>query len=262
MHYGDFVQNYDRVRHGEKWGGSDGDYYRALPYRDLSGRHVDVWRVRSISFQALLKEVVQPLSQARNRALRILDCGAGNGWMSYRLALEGHDLLATDLRVDDADGLGACSWYMDAVTFEMAQATFEELPLCDGQVDLVIFGGSIHYSANYEETLTEALRVLRHDGQLVILDSPVYKHAHSGGQMVKELYKQLQQNHSIDPHVAIHENYLTPRRLQDLGRQLSLSWRQLEPHYGWRWALAPWLARLRRRREPARFYVIVGQRQS
>lgn len=34
----------------------------------------------------------------------------------------------------------------------------------------------------------------------------------------------------------------------------------LQPSYGWRWAMRPFLARLRGQREPARFALLVGQR--
>lgn len=258
-HYEQFVQNYDTVRHGEQWGGNGANYYRALPYEDVSGRHSDVWRVRTVSYDALLSNVVEPLSQGRKRPLRILDAGAGNGWLSYRLSLAGHALLAVDLRLDRVDGLGAYEYYGDDVCFVRAQATFEQIPLLDDQLDLVIFGGSIHYATSFEETLREALRVLRRDGNIVILDSPVYGHSDSGQQMVAELQQQLAREHSIDASILPHENFLTPRRLSTLGAELGIRWHLKEPFYGWRWALAPWLARLQGRRQPARFYLITGE---
>lgn len=260
--YERFVQNYDTVRQRERWGGDSAAYYRALPYEDLSGRHRDVWRVRAVSFDTLLSDVVEQLSQERNRRLRILDAGAGNGWLSYRLSRLGHALLAIDLRLDDADGLGAYTHYGDEGCFTRAQATFEQIPLLDDQLDLVIFGGSIHYATNLEETLREALRVLRRDGKIVILDSPVYGQSRSGEQMVAELQQQLARDHDIDATILPHENYLTPERLHCLGTELGIHWRLKEPFYGLRWALAPWLARLRGRRQPARFYLITGEPHS
>lgn len=260
VHYERFVQNYDTVRHGEQWGADSGAYYRALPYEDLSGRHPNVWRARAVSFDALLAHVVEPLSREQKRPLRILDAGAGNGWISYRLSLAGHALLAIDLRLDEADGLGAYSRYGEVVKFAAAQATFEQIPLLDEQLDLVIFGGSIHYATSFNEALCEALRVLRCDGRIVILDTPVYKHPDSGKRMVAELQGQLEREHGIDATILPHENYLTPARLHRLGAELGIRWRLKEPFYGWRWALAPWIARLRGRREPARFYLISGER--
>ena len=34
-----FLSRYAAVRRDEGWGSDDGDYYRALPFRDTSGRH-------------------------------------------------------------------------------------------------------------------------------------------------------------------------------------------------------------------------------
>ena len=39
------------------------------------------------------------------------------------------------------------------------------------------------------------------------------------------------------------ENYLTYDRLEVLGKRLGLRWRTVEPWYGLRWAIRPWIAR-------------------
>jgi len=260
-HYARFVEEYDAVRRAEQWGGEREAYYRALPYRDLSGRHPEVWRVRTTSYRALLKEVARPLAEERGRPLRIVDAGAGNCWMAYRLAQEGHRVLATDLRTDRADGLGAHVWYGEEATFTPAQAAFDAVPLLDGAADLVIFAGSIHYATDYTATLAEAERLLRPGGAIVIMESPVFRQARSGEQMARELHGRLREEHGIGADALDHENYLTEERLAALGRRLGLRWRRVAPFYGWRWFIAPWLARLRGRREPARFYVHVGTRR-
>lgn len=260
-HYARFVREYDVVRSAEAWGSDRGAFYRALPYHDLSGQHPYIWRIRATSYRALLKHVVHPLARQPGRPLRIVDAGAGNCWMSYRLAEEGHSVLATDLRLSESDGLGANVWYGERANFTPAQAAFEALPLVDGLADLVIFAGSIHYATDYERVLKEALRVLRPDGRLVVMESPVYRQTRSGEQMVRELHAQLRQEHGIGADALQHENYLTRDRLEALGAQLDVQWRIIKPFYGWRWALAPWLAKLRGRREPARFYLFAGRLQ-
>lgn len=259
-HFARFVEEYDVVRGAEAWGSDRAAYYRALPYRDLSGRHPRVWRVRATSYRALLKEVVRLRAQEQGRPLRIVDAGAGNCWMAYRLAQEGHDVLATDLRTDRADGLGAHTWYGEDGAFTPAQAAFDAVPLGDGAADLVIFAGSFHYATDYAATLAEAERLLRPGGAVVIMESPVFRRASSGEQMVRELHGRLREEHGIGADALEHENYLTEERLAALGRQLGLRWRRITPSYGWRWSLEPWLARLRGRREPARFYLHVGAR--
>lgn len=259
-HYARFVEEYDVVREAEQWGSDREAYYRALPYRDLSGRHPYVWRVRTTSYRALLNEVVRPLAEEQGRPLHIVDAGAGNCWMAYRLAQEGHRVLATDLRTNRADGLGAHTWYGAEAAFTTAQATFEAMPLLDATVDLVVFAGSIHYATDYDATLAEAQRLLKKGGAIVIMESPVFRRASSGEQMVRELHDHLREEHGIGADALDHENYLTEDGLEALGRRLGLRWRRITPFYGWRWFIAPWLARLRGRREPSRFYLHVGTR--
>lgn len=259
--YARFVHEYDVVRTAEAWGSDQRAYYRALPYHDLSGQHPYVWHIRATSYRALLKHVVHPLAAQHSRPLRIVDAGAGNCWMSYRLAEEGHRVLATDLRLSETDGLGAHVWYGESAPFTPAQAAFESIPVVDGLLDLVIFAGSIHYATDYEKVLREALRALRPDGRIVVMESPVYRKAGSGEQMVRELHGRLRREHGIGADALPHENYLTLDRLHTLGAQLNVQWRIIKPFYGWRWALAPWLAKLRGRREPARFYLFAGQLQ-
>src|SRR5690606_12972499 len=81
-----FMAEYAAVRRAEGRGDDDPSFYRALPFHDLTGRFVDDWRIRAVSYQALVNRVLPPLATRWRRPLRILDLGAGNCWLSYRLA--------------------------------------------------------------------------------------------------------------------------------------------------------------------------------
>ena len=175
----------------------------------------------------------------------ILDLGAGNGWLSYRLAQRHHTVATVDLLDDQLDGLAAHVHY-DA-GFTPIQAEFDRLPLAGQQADLVIFNASFHYSTDYVATLREALRVLRLDGATVIMDSPLYHDASSGARMVQEREARFQELYGFAGNALPGENYLTYARLDELATALGLRWRKVTPFYGWRWALRPWKARLLRR---------------
>jgi SAM-dependent methyltransferase len=185
--------------------------------------------------------------------------GAGNGWLSGRLALRGHQVAGVDLQTGKLDGLGA--WVHYDAPFTPVQAEFDRLPFAPGQADLLIFNASFHYSTGYEATLAEALRVLRPEGCLAIVDSPIYHDASSGTQMVRERESQFQRDYGFPSNAIPCENYLTYDRLDRLAADLGLRWELIKPFYGWRWALRPWRARLRGHREPAGFLVIVGKRR-
>jgi len=257
-HFARFVADYEAVRHGEGRGLADPEFYRALPYRDLSGRFADDWRIRARSFDALVARVVAPLERDRDRPLRVLDLGAGNGWLSGRLAGRGHHVAAVDLLVNPEDGLGA--HVHSVATFLPVRAEIDRLPFAAGRVDLVVYNGALHYSTSYPATLAEALRVLAPDGVLAIVDSPIYRDGESGRQMLRERAEQFCRAYGFASDALPSEGYLTWARLDSLGRDLGVEWTVFRPWYGWRWALRPWKARLRRSREPAAFAVVAGRR--
>jgi len=163
---------------------------------------------------------------------------------------------AVDLMVNGVDGLGTHHHY-DA-SYLPLQAEFDHLPLADAQADMVIFNGAFHYSVDYGRTLREALRVLRPKGRIVIMDSPLYRDGGSGRQMVREREERFLSQYGFRGDALPHENYLTFERLDEVAAELSLRWRFIQPAYGLRWAIRPWLARLRGHREPATFHLIVG----
>lgn len=243
-----FVRDYETVRRLEGRGSPDTGYYRSLPYEKSPD-----WQIRAASFDALVRRVLPPVEQSSPR-LRVLDLGAGNAWLSNRLALRGHDVAAVDLAVNDFDGL-ACHRFYESV-FLPVQAEFDRLPFRDATVDIVVFNASLHYSTDYGETLTEALRLLTAGGMLVILDSPVYRDGSSGTQMVQEREQAFTRKYGLASNSLPSENFLTYERLDELGRGLGVTWSLITPLYGLKWILRPWLAR----REPAKFHVIVGQR--
>jgi SAM-dependent methyltransferase len=255
-HYARFIADYETVRRSEGRGSPSPSYYRALPFKDLNGHHKTDWAIRSRSFSALVKVLTQ-LQNPLERSLRILDLGAGNGWLSNRLAAQGGRVIAVDLLLNEQDGLGAWKHYEHS--FTPVQAEFNQLPVMDRFADAVVFNASLHYSEDYGNTLKEALRVLSPDGRIVIMDSPVYRRGASGATMVEERKTDYLARYGLASDSLQTENYLTYARLRELSRALNLKWRFITPFYGLRWMLRPLLALLLRRREPAKFHLIVGR---
>ena len=253
-----FEHAYRQVRRREGWGSKDPSYYTSLPFRDISGRWPEIWRVRAVSFRALERCVVAGAERRATGPLRIVDLGAGNGWLSHRLALRGHEVMAVDLSADPLDGLGAHVHYPEESNFLPVQASFDHLPLSAAQVDLIVFNGSLHYSSNYRASLGEALRVLAPSGRLVIMDSPIYRHRRSGEAMMAEKEAELARHQSAADTKGT-EGFLTYRELDRLQRDLGLAWQLHRPFYGVDWLLLPWKNRLLGRREPMRFRLIVGR---
>ncbi len=85
-----FIQEYETVRMSQERGSTDSQYYRSLPYCDRSRRFSEEWLIRAKSFRAFLVKILLPMERKYQAPLRILDLGAGNGWLSNRLAERGH----------------------------------------------------------------------------------------------------------------------------------------------------------------------------
>ena len=100
------------VREAEGRGQRNPEYYLALPLQDLSGHNQEQWAIRSRTYRFLERRILPELEAAHaRRSLTILDLGAGNGWMSYRLSLRRHRPVAVDLFTSDLDGLAAAVHY-------------------------------------------------------------------------------------------------------------------------------------------------------
>jgi SAM-dependent methyltransferase len=259
-HYSRFIRDYEAIRRSEGRGSTSEKYYRALPFKDLSGQLAADWAIRARSFNVLVKNVLTRLQDPLERSLKILDLGAGNGWLSNRLAAQGDRVIAVDLLVNEQDGLGAWQFYENS--FTPVQAEFNHLPVMDRFADAVIFNASFHYSENYTETLKEALRVLSRDGRVVIMDSPVYRRGESGKQMVQEREAQFKEKYGFASNNLESENFLTYARLKELAQGLNIHWKFITPFYGLRWMLRPLASILLRRREPAKFHLIVGRKRA
>jgi SAM-dependent methyltransferase/uncharacterized protein YbaR (Trm112 family) len=258
VRYQAFLQDYEAIRLAEGRGSVHPEYYRALPFADLSGRHSADWQLRARSYSIFVDRLLVPIEGARS-GLKILDLGAGNGWLSYRMALRKHQPAAIDLRTGELDGLGAICQY-DPALFAV-QADFDCLPFPIAAFDLVVFNAALHYSTGYAATLQEALRVLDPAGWLVVLDTPLYHQASSGQAMVRERESAFQKQYGFASNALPSENFLTPQKLDELGRDLGLRWRAYHPNLGLGWIARPWAARLRGGRETASFPVLAARRR-
>ena len=257
-HYSRFIKDYESIRQQEGRGYASANYYRALPFKDLSRSFTADWHIRARSFKTLVTKVLTNLQNPLERSLKVLDLGAGNGWLSNRLAAQGDRVFAIDLLINDFDGLGA--WRHYEHTFTPVQAEFNRLPFMDYFADVVIFNASFHYSEDYAQTLGETLRVLSQKGRVVIMDSPVYRKSASGEKMVEERKVQFRKKYGFASDNLQSENYLTYARLADLANQHNIRWQFLTPFYGLRWSLRPLTSIILRRREPAKFHLIVGRK--
>lgn len=251
-----FITTYDHIRHREGRGSTDPEYYQSLPFRDTSGNNQKEWSIRAKSYQTFLRKVLIPYEKSCNRTLWIADMGAGNGWFAYRMSTRKHHVLAIDIRTDSRDGLGAHHNYPGA--FIPIRTRFENIPIDDHFLDLIVFNASFHYSSNYEAVLMECCRILRQDGILAIIDSPLFKLESSGRQMLEEQARSFEKKFGLRPPSIEMEGFLTYERVMNLGWSFGLKWSLYKPYYGIPWMIQPLRSRIQGRREPARFIILAG----
>lgn len=261
--YESFLRDYEGIRRREGRGSAHSAFYLALPFADLTGNFKSQWEIRGRSYRYLEQHIFPELEMRYGKSLRVLDLGAGNGWLSYRLALNGYRPVAVDLSCNAWDGLEAAAHYADVLEelFPRFEAEMDSLPFGAGQFDVAIFNASFHYSINYAGTLREVLRCLRPGGTVLIVDSPTYSRAGSGEAMRMERRLQFEARFGTRSDALATSDFLTPEILGDLAG-LGVQWQRHLPWYGMRWWLRPWIARWKGRREPSQFYLYQGSTEA
>ena len=252
-----FLQQYAAIRHAERRGSNTPEWYTALPYRDLRNVNSAQWEIRARSYRYFERRLLPKIEREVKRPLRILDLGAGNGWMSYRLSLRGHHTVALDIFADPLDGLGAMQNY--PVPIFAVVAEFDRLPFGPMSFDLAIFNSSLHYSADYCHTINELRRCLQPTGRFFVMDSPVYQRAEHGERMREERQTHFERTYGFRSEAAGSIEYLDEAMLSRISAETGVEWSRSLPWHGWTWALRPLRARLQGSRPPSQFFILAGR---
>jgi SAM-dependent methyltransferase len=246
-----FSRQYQRVRQGDGHQALTAVFWHELPEVPKTHDATREWRIRRQSYNRLLASVMG------RRPHRVLDLGAGSGWLAARLASRGHDVVALDRLDDDADGafLGRRNQW----PFVAVQGDFEALPFEPGQFDVVVFNASLHYARDPEETLGRAARMLDPRGTLVVMDSPTFDRDADGESMVAAQMTALRDAHGLGEVVRPGIGYLTFHGLRQAADRLRRRDRFFPSRGPLAWRLRRPLARRRLGRQPATFGVWVAR---
>jgi SAM-dependent methyltransferase len=146
----DFASQYTALRTLEGWA-------------DASGREspngTKRWRDRRAAVVRAVPFLEHGLPGDRRSAVG--DIGAGGGWAAHLLPAA--DVIAFDLvDVPSDDGPAL-----------RVRGDMRRLPLGAGTIDAVLYSAALHY-APVQDVTQEAARVLRRDGLLVSVESPIY----------------------------------------------------------------------------------------
>lgn len=139
---------------------------RKLPYPDASDRNYEEWKRRQKSIRRLVD-----YAHDKGKALRILDIGCGNGFMTHLLAGNRNRAVGVDVNLTElkqaAEAFAApnISWYcLDLLHERLPEEAF----------DLITFGASFQYFSDPAKILAVCKTMLAPGGEIHIIDSPFY----------------------------------------------------------------------------------------
>jgi ArsR family transcriptional regulator len=100
----------------------------------------------------------------------IADLGAGEGTLSQLLAERAREVIAVDNseRMVEFGAKLAREHGLANLHYELGD--LEALPIADGVIDLAIFSQSLHHAPHPQRAVTEAYRILKPGGRVVVLD--------------------------------------------------------------------------------------------
>jgi 2-polyprenyl-3-methyl-5-hydroxy-6-metoxy-1,4-benzoquinol methylase len=122
-----------------------------------------------------LREALEPAALAERvygfascAGLRILDVGAGNGFVMSRYARAGAHAFGVELT---ARGVDLCRrrFEIEAVRASVTQADAEHLPFASASFDAVTSMGVLHHVPHPERAIEEIHRVLKPGGRLTLM---------------------------------------------------------------------------------------------
>jgi len=174
-----FSEEYRQARLREGLAPLSAKQTQALPHGQPAGYPPLYWKVRRQTFCAFMSTLARegPTPACGPAA----DVGAGTGWLSYRLAELGYQVVAIEASRDEVFGLGAAQIHFSPrVPFLPVQGNLERLPLLASTFALIVFNASLHYARDLEESLLRAARALRPGGALFVLDTPIAQRPQAG----------------------------------------------------------------------------------
>lgn len=159
------IDLYLRVREKEGRIYSD-DVVARLPSIPKGHPLADEWRARSASASRLTRYLSR-----RPAPPLILDLGCGNGWLSRRLSCSGARVIGMDLNRYE---LTQAARVFPSPDLLFLEGGIFSAPFAPASFDLILLASVIQYFPDMRRLLDALLPLLKPDGEIHILDSPLY----------------------------------------------------------------------------------------
>ncbi|CAN5138591.1 class I SAM-dependent methyltransferase [soil metagenome] len=163
----DFEALYINVRYREKRVLTDCQLM-FLPEIDANHLHYREWQVRKRSSERLTNYLAK-----KNKPLKILEIGCGNGWLSSKLsAVPGTRVVGLDINQVE---IIQANRVFKKQNLEFIWDSFKPDLFYKAKFDVILFAASIQYFASLPDVLNDALKCLAEKGEIHILDTHFYK---------------------------------------------------------------------------------------
>ena len=115
------------------------------------------------------KGLAEALLKVNNQGV-VADLGAGEGTLAQMLARQAERVIAVDLSPKMVEFGRDLAARHELQNLEYRLGDIEQPPLDDASVDLAFLSQALHHAGSPEKALTEAFRILKPGGKLVVLD--------------------------------------------------------------------------------------------
>lgn len=141
----------------------------SLPEIKANHKYYQEWKLRQKSTNRIINYLTD-----KNKPLKILDIGCGNGWFSNQLSsISNSKIFAIDVNEIELEQ-GARVFKKPNLKFIYADIFSVETNILE-DFDIITVNSCIQYFENLEEILSCLKNKLKPDGELHIIDSPFYK---------------------------------------------------------------------------------------
>ena len=165
VHSNEFERLYVDLRTYEKRMYSDEEVLW-LPDVDEDHIHKHEWKIRKASCNRLTKYLIN-----KKKALKILEVGCGNGWLSYHLSqIPFSNVVGLDVNFPELQQ--AARVFAATPNLNFIYGDLNDLP--NQKFDVIVFAASIQYFNSFSNIMKSALEHLNDGGEIHIIDSHFY----------------------------------------------------------------------------------------